>query len=163
MALFALTGILSLGAGMGVGALLPVSGTKKVPQPLQLKQAPVPVPQPSLPPSLAPSSVTKPTKKLQGGGAQPIQKQNLDFDEFDRSLLKMLQAKPDTIHPSVAYDPQYYSPASVKPVKPRVHQQPRVHQPAQPAALPQPAPEVSLQGGGFPKKYTQNNLNTSWF
>lgn len=172
MALFALTGILSLGAGMGVGALLPVSGkpkpiTRATPMPM------VNVPQPSLPPS---SVTIKPTKKLQGGGAQaplkqaPLKQehQTLDFDEFDKSLMKMLQGQPgkiSTIRPSVAYDSQYYSPPSSKPFVKSPAPQPQL-----PAPQPQPTPtqrpplKQPLQGGGSHKPPNlDNNLKTSWF
>lgn len=164
MALFALTGILSLGAGMGVGALLPVSGkpkpiTRATPMPM------VNVPQPSLPPS---SVTIKPTKKLQGGGAQaplkqePSKQHTLDFDEFDKSLMKMLQGQPgkiSTIRPSVAYDSQYYSPPSSKPF---------VKSPQPPAPQPTPTqtppPRQPLHGGGSHKPPNlDNNLKTSWF
>lgn len=139
MALFALTGLLSLGAGMGVGALIPVA-----PSSSQARRKPrQPKPEPnvlhSVPAPAAPAAPAAP--QLEGGA--------LDFDEFDKSLMKMIQtpakSKFSTIDPAVAYDPKYYSPPSVVPLK------------------------NTLQGGktsvtSHKKQQTQHNqLNTSWF
>ena len=112
MALFALTGLLSLGAGMGVGALIPVSSHARR-KPTQPRPDPN-VAVASFKPPTAPARPAAPAPllpKLEGGA--------LDFDEFDKSLMKMIQtpvkSKFSTIKPSVAYDPNYYSPPSEPP------------------------------------------------
>ena len=149
MALFALTGLLSLGAGMGVGALIPVA-----PSSSQSRRKPrQPNPEPnvvhSVPAIPAPAPAPAPLlPKLEGGA--------LDFDEFDKSLMKMIQtpakSKFSTIDPAVAYDPKYYSPPSVVPLKTKTT-------------------KTTLQGGSHTSLHRkpqtqptqQNQLNTSWF
>ena len=154
MALFALTGILSLGAGLGIGSLLPISSSKP---------RIVPPPKMAIPlPSLPPTKIRKksPQIQLQGGGNG----HTLNFDEFDKSLMKMLQNKPakfSTIHASVAYDSNYYTPPRALPVKKHpLHASERAAE----------VPRESLQNIQHPVKKTQNqpqqhqnNLNTSWF
>lgn len=159
MALFVLTGVLALGAGAGIGALLPdppASRSKKV------RKLTLTVTNPQSQPS--PAQV-KPSyhkhKPLKGGGVVK-HKPELDFNDFDKSLMKMLETQPtgktdyvSTIHRSVAEDPNYYSPPLVMPE-------------VQPAIGPIPIPlteqqSLPLQGGARPPTPTNNNFSASWF
>jgi hypothetical protein len=162
MALFALTGILSLGAGLGIGSLLPISSSKPRIVPSQKVNSQVTaIPLPSLPPTKIRKK--SPQIQLQGGGNG----HTLNFDEFDKSLMKMLQNQPtkfSTIHASVAYDSNYYSPPREPPFVP-VKKHP-LHATERAAEVPR----ESLQNVEHPAKKSQkqpqqhqNNLNTSWF
>lgn len=145
MALFVLTGALSLTAGMGMGALIPVK-PKKVHKPN--------------PPVLYKNVPLK-------GGAKPNATPTaagLDFTEFDENLIQMLQEKPTvpvqpvrsavpvqpvhpavpvrTIRPSVAMSPEYYTP---------------------PSNMPSNPPQVTLTGGAKTAPKNRYQVNTSWF
>ena len=136
MALFVVTGILSLSAGLGIGALLPPHHerpAKKVVVP-HIKvasahsQVPMRVP--------VPKKATVPNDKI------------LDFTDFDKSLLKLVEnskptkpaplqggqaqnQKQSTLRKSVVENSEFYSPPTVV---------------------------ENLQGGGKPKHF-----ETSWF
>ena len=190
MALFAVTGLLSLGAGMGVGALLPVEPrSKKVnkkrvkleggqsqtlatpmePMELSVHKRVV------LPPSMRrPQTPMRRPLTRQGSPTQGPPTQGppagpypglLDFDEFDKSLMKMLQTeKYSTIRPSVAYDSKYYIPRSTVQ---QVQSQPNPGQSLANTVQSQPKPIQSqpkrFQGGHTAEQVIPKPLNTSWF
>lgn len=173
MALFVLTGALSLTAGMGMGALLPV--TPKQPH----SQRPAPPHQTQRAP-------------LKGGGKQMettrgVKKQevaaafkNLDFTEFDENLMEMLKQPKSTIRASVAHDPEYYTPPSRLPTfQPKTPHQPTMHAMPHGTSHESRAPHetiyrqepFSLKGGANSASTNgasraQRNryqMNTSWF
>jgi hypothetical protein len=162
MALFALTGVISLGAGMGLGALIPVS-----PRPVKVvSQKPN---KSQLPPKLQGGDATKMKTQVTAKVKTHVNPKSdnkpepsaptLEFDEFDKSLMKMLEAHPtkvSTIHPSVAYNPQYYSPESVQQTSLKV---------ARSSTTPhRQAQSVAITGGQTRGHANQSNhLNTSWF
>lgn len=162
MALFAVTGLLSLGAGMGLGALLPVTPKKESKlegggHRLQSEdEEQPPVHQKHKERSLPTHGPPPPVGPYPGV---------LDFDEFDKSLMKMLATeKYSTVRPSVAYDPKYYTPPSTltQPKQPKVLLSPT---PKDQPVVPTPTPTPTLQGGGKnrPAPKQPRPLNTSWF
>jgi hypothetical protein len=188
MALFAVTGLLSLGAGMGVGALLPVEPrSKKVNkkrvkleggqaqtlatpmEPMELSVHKRVVLPPSMrrpltrhgSPTQGPLNQGSPTHGSPAGPYPGL----LDFDEFDKSLMKMLQTeKYSTIRPSVAYDSKYYIPRSTVQ---QVQSQPNPGQSLANTVQSQPKPIQSqpkrFQGGHTAEQVIPKPLNTSWF
>ena len=147
MALFVLTGVLSLGAGIGIGALLPDHSERQV----------VLKPKSTKPPAVLKTQHRAPQRKLEGG-ASPVQ--TLNFNDFDKSLMKMLQTQPaakmSTMRRSVAKDPRFYSPPSKMPTPLQAPQSTPLQAP-----LPTPLQASQLEGGG--RTQPQNALNTSWF
>lgn len=138
MALFVVTGILSLSAGLGIGALLPPHEHQHQQHPK--KQVTVPHIKVASAHSQVPMRVPVPKK-----AAVPNDK-ILDFTDFDKSLLKLVEnskpAKPSplqggqtrnqsTLRKSVVENSEFYSPPTVV---------------------------ENLQGGGKPKHF-----ETSWF
>jgi hypothetical protein len=156
MALFVITSALSLTAGMGMGALLPVTPTLSKPAPHRP----------------APNRQQKQQRgRLQGGG-KPVDTtrafkkeqaafKNLDFTEFDENLMEMLKKPKSTIRPSVAYNPEYYTPPSRLPT---LYQKPPSPNVPQPTAL-QPSQPLPLTGGFRENSVarTRYQMNTSWF
>ena len=169
MALFVITGALSLTAGMGIGALIDCPSknrkstghTHRVNPSKDMVPQRVPVP-PVAKGAKAPPGTPSPDKLpgLKGGAT-------LDFTDFDKSLLNMVKNKsmhlsqPSvappappvvTLRQSVVLQPGYYSPPSELPAgvvgtaaPPPIQVQEQPQQPQQP-----------LRGGGT--KFT-----TSWF
>ena len=176
---------------MGVGALLPVSsggGGKPSKKAFVTKE-------PSRSQSVSPG-VKHHQQPLKGGqrktsvNDKPLPAPTLDFNEFDKSLLKMLQEhnvppQYSTMNPAIAHDSKYYSPPSKLP-PPQHQQQQQQHQqhqqhpvhhinapPTPPMMLSTPLPPPQspappmlrgLQGGAHVGQSTKkHNLNTSWF
>ena len=163
MALFVLTGVLSLGAGIGIGALLPDHSERQV----------VLKPKSTKPQAVLKTQHRAPQRKLEGG-ASPVQ--TLNFNDFDKSLMKMLQTQPaakvSTMRRSVAKDPRFYSPPSKMPTPLQAPLPTPLQAPlSTPLQAPLPTPlqaplstplqASQLEGGG--RTQPQNALNTSWF
>jgi len=176
MALFVLTGALSLTAGMGMGALLPVTPKHQHPE------------RPA-PPQTTPRGPLQQRGLLKGGGKQmektrDVKKKqaafkNLDFTEFDENLMEMLQQPKSTIRPSVAHDPEYYTPPSRLPTlqQKTPHKHPKPAMPAthvthhEPKAIHTPIyrqEPLALMGGAnsaasMDGQRNRYQMNTSWF
>lgn len=146
MALLVVTGLLSLSAGMGIGALLPPhhqhsTKTETVPH-IKLLSPQSPIPQRVS----VPSRKAVPNKKVATKQVLPNDK-ILDFTDFDKSLLKLvenksqsvkkplpqLQGGQSTLRKSVVENSEFYSPPTVL--------------------------EEQLQGGAIKKR----QFETSWF
>ena len=112
MALFVVTGILSLSAGLGIGALLPPHHEHPK---TKLLKSQGPVPHIKVASSSVPQRIPAPKKQ-----ALPSDK-ILDFTDFDKSLLKLvenknppkLQGGQSTLKKSVVENSEFYSPPTV--------------------------------------------------
>ena len=141
MALFVVTGLLSLSAGMGIGALLPPHhqhSTKKETVPQLSPQSPIPRRVSVTNRKASPKKTVLPNDKI------------LDFTDFDNSLLKLVENKSQAVQKPSAQQSQLQGGQST--LRKSVVENSEFYSP--PTVL-----EEQLQGGATKKP----RFETSWF